>query len=77
MNMDLTSLKARLAELDAWRKANIGKVGSLEFSKTTIEHALINSLVRAGGGNDAARNYVTEQLKLVEDGTHPELAGLK
>ena len=67
---ELEALEIQLAEVIAWRKANRGKLGTLEYRKSTLARRTLIDLVRAGGGTPQMRARAAQKLKKVEDGTH-------
>jgi len=70
--LDIEKLKADVAELIAWLKANQNKLGSPEFRRATLVHALLNDLARFNGGTSQQYAYAMQKLKEIKDGTHPD-----
>ena len=61
------SLEAILAEVNAWRLANLDKLGTPEFERMTLRLALIHGFIDLGErATPAQRAYVMKRLKELE-----------
>lgn len=59
---DLEALETALSELNQWRAANVDKVGTPQFTRTTIVHRQLTDLIAEGGGTPEQRMEVMRRL---------------
>jgi hypothetical protein len=74
---NISGLIVQRQNLQRWIKDNMDKLGSIEFRKHMLALRLVVDLIAAHGGTEAQRSFIAEKLKEIENGTHPDLAGLK
>lgn len=73
--IDVAKLKAERARIENWQRANLSKLGTAEYRKSTLAHRLLTDLIELGAGNTSARAYALRVLVAIENGEHfPALA---
>jgi hypothetical protein len=66
--IDISKLQAERVRIEAWRVANIDKLGTPEFRRSTLTHRLLTDLIRRRGGSAADRAYVERELIAIQQG---------
>ncbi len=64
----IEKLKAERARIEAWRKANMDKVGTPEFTQSTLVYRMLADLIARRGGNATERTYIMRELAAIEQG---------